>query len=77
MAPFTVYLDPETEALVNQCAKASGLSKSRWVTQVIKRHVRDAWPEQCLALAGAFPDFPLREDCDPGYPEHQGVSKDR
>ncbi len=61
MAPITVYLDPKSDDLVKQCAKASGLSKSRWVTRVIKRHVRDVWPEHCLALAGAFPDFPLRE----------------
>ena len=64
MAQITLYLDPETEALVNRCAKAAGLSKSRWVAQVIQRHVRETWPEDCLALAGAFPDFPLREDLD-------------
>lgn len=62
MSQLTLYLDPDTERLVNECAKAGGLSKSRWVAQVIQSHVRNTWPDACLAMAGAFPDFPLRDD---------------
>jgi hypothetical protein len=62
MAQITLYLDDETEALVTQAAKAKGVSKSRWVAEAIRHYAHDAWPEECLALAGAFPDFPLHEE---------------
>lgn len=59
MPQVTLYLDDETEALLARASAAAGLSKSRWAAQVIRRHAGDAWPDECRALAGAFPDFPL------------------
>lgn len=61
MSQITLYLDDETEQLVAEAAKASGLSKSRWVAEVIRRHARDTWPSGWIELAGAFPDFPERD----------------
>ncbi len=61
MSQITLYLDDQTDAVLTQAAKSSGLSKSRWVAELIRRHAGHAWPEECRALAGAFPDFPLRE----------------
>ncbi|MGE0802664.1 MAG: CopG family transcriptional regulator [Lautropia sp.] len=65
MSQITLYLDESTDALLTQGAQASGMSKSRWVAELIRRHARDTWPAECLALAGAFPDFPLREELPP------------
>lgn len=62
MSQITLYLDEATETLVTQAAKASGMSKSRWVADLIRRHAHETWPAECQALAGAFADFPLRED---------------
>lgn len=62
MSQITLYLDDATEALVNQAAQASGLSKSRWVAELIRRHANDQWPQECRRMAGAFADFPLRGD---------------
>lgn len=62
MAQITLYLDDETQALVERRARASGLSKSRWVAELIGKHAAHEWPQACLDLAGKFPDFPLRED---------------
>ncbi len=62
MSQVTLYLDDETQALVEQAAKANGLSKSRWVADIIRKHAALEWPRNCLALAGRFADFPLRED---------------
>ncbi|HEU0198476.1 MAG TPA: hypothetical protein VFQ88_14860 [Nevskiaceae bacterium] len=62
MSQITLYLDDETQALVAQRARASGLSKSRWVAELISKHAADEWPAECRALAGRFADFPLRED---------------
>lgn len=60
MSQITLYLDDATQALVEQAAQASGVSKSRWVADLIRKHAGHEWPAECLALAGRFPDFPLR-----------------
>jgi predicted transcriptional regulator len=62
MPQITLYLDDATLALVDRAAKANGLSKSRWVAEIIRKYVDHEWPQDCLALAGRFADFPLRED---------------
>lgn len=59
MSQITLYLDDATQALVDEAAKASGLSKSRWVAEAIRRYAAQEWPADCLALAGRFADFPL------------------
>ena len=67
MAQITLYLDDATQALVDQAAKAHGLSKSRWVAEIIRKYAAHEWPQDCLALAGRFADFPLR-DADAACP---------
>jgi len=64
MSQVTLYLDDETDALLATAAERSGLSKSRWVAQAIRHHAAQEWPQACLQLAGAFPDFPLRGQAD-------------
>ena len=63
MAQITLYLDDATQALVEQAAKANGVSKSRWVADIIRTYAAHDWPQDCLALAGQFPDFPLLLKC--------------
>jgi hypothetical protein len=62
MPQITLYLDDVTQALVEQAAQAHGLSKSRWVAEIIRKYAAHEWPQDCLALAGRFADFPLREE---------------
>lgn len=62
MPQITLYLDEDTQALVEQAAQAHGLSKSRWVAEIIRKYAGQEWPQDCLALAGRFADFPLREE---------------
>ncbi len=62
MAQITLYLDDATQALVDQAAQACGVSKSRWVADLIRKHAAHEWPQDCLSLAGAFADFPLRDE---------------
>ena len=62
MSQITLYLDDATQALVEQAAQANGLSKSRWVSEMIRKYAGHEWPQDCLALAGCFADFPLREE---------------
>ena len=62
MAQVTLYLDDATEELLSQAAQSSGMSKSRWVAELIRAHAANEWPQDCIALAGRFPDFPLRQE---------------
>ena len=62
MSQITLYLDDATQALVEHAAQAHGLSKSRWVADIIRKYAAHEWTQDCLALAGRFADFPLRED---------------
>lgn len=62
MSQITLYLDDATQTLVEEAAQASGLSKSRWVAEIIRKYAAHEWPQDCLALAGRFADFPLREE---------------
>lgn len=62
MSQITLYLDDATQALVEQAAQANGISKSRWVADIIRKHAAHEWPQDCIALAGRFADFPLREE---------------
>ena len=61
MSQITLYLDDATQALVDQAALANGMSKSRWVAEIIRKYAAHEWPRDCLELAGRFADFPLRE----------------
>ena len=38
MSQITLYLDDATQALVDQAAKANGVSKSRWVAELIRTY---------------------------------------
>ena len=62
MSQITLYLDDATQALVEQAALANGVSKSRWVADIIRKYAAHEWPQDCRDLAGRFADFPLRED---------------
>jgi hypothetical protein len=59
MPQITLYLDDATQALVEQ---ANDLSKSRWVSEIIRKYAAQEWPQDCLALAGRFADFPMPEE---------------
>lgn len=65
MPQITLYVDDDTRKLVEQAAKTSGLSQSKWVTRAIRRQAASSWPQNVLDLAGRFPDFPLREEGQP------------
>lgn len=62
MSQITLYLDDATQMLVDQAAQANGVSKSRWVADIIRKYAAHEWPQDCLSLAGRFADFPLREE---------------
>ena len=66
MSQITLYLDDATQALVEQAASIHGMSKSRWVAEIIRKYAAHEWSKDCLELAGRFADFPLRDADDAG-----------
>ncbi|MDR0205186.1 MAG: ribbon-helix-helix domain-containing protein [Delftia acidovorans] len=62
MSQITLYLDDTTQALVEEAARANGMSKSRWVAEIIRKYAAHEWPQDCIELAGRFADFPLADE---------------
>jgi len=58
MSQVTIYLDPDTETKLQAAVDASGLSKSKWIAELIRSHVAQEWPASIRALAGSWQDFP-------------------
>ncbi len=61
MGQVTIYLDRETEEKVNHIVKQSGLSKSKWITNLIRDKTTTVWPESIIQLAGTWKDIPTAE----------------
>jgi len=61
MGQVTIYLDEQTETEMNAAIKASGISKSKWVANIIHEKAGSTWPESVTQLAAAWPDFPSAE----------------
>ncbi|HYG64361.1 MAG TPA: CopG family transcriptional regulator [Thermoanaerobaculia bacterium] len=62
MGQVTLYLDAEAEARMKEAAKASGVSLSRWLADLIREKTATEWPASIAALAGAWSDFPTAEE---------------
>jgi len=62
MGQITIYLDAETEKRLTRAIKKGGISKSRWIADLIKEKVATNWPGNVVALAGAWSDLPTADE---------------
>ena len=62
MGQVTIYLDSETEKRLTSVIKNGGISKSRWIADLIKEKVATNWPGNVVALAGAWSDLPTADE---------------
>ncbi len=62
MGQVTIYLDPETERKMQAMVKRSGMSKSKWIANLIREKTTDVWPENIKQLAGAWQDLPNSDE---------------
>lgn len=62
MAQVTLYLDEETVQRVKRAARASGLSQSRWLAELVREKTARQWPDVVRELAGAWGDFPEADE---------------
>ena len=75
MGQVTIYIDDETEKKMIASAKASKVSKSRWITDLIREKVATEWPASVMELAGAWEDFPSAEEIRSGAGKDAGREK--
>jgi len=62
MGQVTIYLDNETEKKLNAIIGDMKVSKSSWISDLIRDKTAKSWPESIVKLAGAWKDLPLAED---------------
>jgi len=62
MGQVTIYLQDEIEAKMCRAAEDEHLSKSKWITNLIKDKVAGEWSASFVKLAGAWEDFPTAEE---------------
>ena len=62
MGQVTIYLDKETEERMSAMVQATGMSRSKWVANLIREKLQSDWPESVTELAGAWKDFPSAEE---------------
>ena len=62
MGQLTIYIDNDIEKKVNNMVKKSGMSKSKWVAELIREKTANSWPDSVIQLAGAWKDIPTAED---------------
>jgi hypothetical protein len=56
-----IYLDEKTATAVKRAAEETKTSVEAWVADAIQRKLA-AWPQAVTSLAGAWTDFPTKED---------------
>jgi predicted transcriptional regulator len=57
MAQVTLYLDDETADRLKKAAKRAGLSRSRFLTKLVREKTATEWPQAVKDLAGAWRDL--------------------
>jgi predicted Zn-dependent protease len=62
MAQVTIYIDAETEKRMQKIIEKSGVSKSKWITDLIREKTANTWPDSVKEAVGSWGDFPDAED---------------
>jgi len=66
MGQVTIYIDEETEKRMLKMIQKRGVSKSRWIAELIREKASATWPESVIKLAGAWKDMPTPEEIRKG-----------
>ena len=62
MPQLNLYVDETTHLHIKRSAKAAGVSLSKWVSALVHEKTASEWPDEVLALSGAWKEFPSLED---------------
>lgn len=67
MPRLNLYVDDSTHQTIEAAATAAGVSRSKWVSNLVQERIAGEWPPEVLALAGAWKDFPDAGELRKGY----------
>ena len=62
MSQITIYIDQKTEKKMALAVKESGLSKSKWISNLIREKTSNTWPDSVKKSSGSWKDFPLSDE---------------
>ena len=62
MGQVTIYIDDDTEKKLIKMIEKSGISKSKWIAELIREKTSTTWPQNVVKLAGAWRDLPTAEE---------------
>lgn len=62
MIKINIYLDAEMERDMLNMIKKCGISKRKWIAELIREKTSGAWPANVKKLAGAWKDLPTAEE---------------
>jgi hypothetical protein len=68
MIRITLSLDNKTAARMKAAAKAAGISRSQWVSNLIQEKTSTEWPASVARLIGTWADMPTVEELRKGEP---------
>lgn len=66
MPQLNLYVDESTHTRIRRAAEAAGMSLSKWVSTIVIEKTANQWPDEVLALAGAWNDFPSLKEVRAG-----------
>ena len=62
MSQITIYIDSTLEAKVKNMAAATGLSVSKFISNILEKDMADTWSSETMQLGGTWSDFPTLEE---------------
>ena len=62
MSQVTIYLDEQTDKKLRQTVDKSGLSKSQWITRLIKEKTATEWPEAVREMVGEWQEVSEQDE---------------
>ena len=62
MGQVTIYLDDNTERKMRNMVEKSGISKGKYIAQLIREKTATTWPGNVIRLAGAWKDIPTANE---------------
>ena len=66
MGQVTIYIDEDTEKKMLKMIEKRGISKSKWIAELIREKASTTWPEDVVRLVGAWKDLPTAEQIRSG-----------
>ena len=66
MGQVTIYIDDDTEKKMLKMIEKQGISKSKWIAELIREKASATWPKSVVKLAGAWKDLPTAEEIRKG-----------